>query len=187
MSLSSCLGLGALSLLIATGFVVAVPNPASAHTVEQTSSSTGVEALDACPVPGGSDFVDSWGDARSGGRRHQGVDVAADRGTPVVAVSDGEAEFKRSNLGGNSIWLVTSSGERFFYAHLDSWEGSSRKVTAGEVVGYVGSSGNARGNHLHFETHAGDRPVNPYPLVETACSVSAQEFAPAFGRRIILR
>ena len=95
--------------------------------------------------------------------------MAAERGTPVLAVRDGDAEFKRSNAGGNAIWLVTRSGERFYYAHLDAWEGTSRTVASGEVIGYVGSSGNAVGNHLHFETRAGDRAVNPYPYVDFVC------------------
>lgn len=87
----------------------------------------------------------------------------------MLAVRDGDAEFKRSRSGGNAIWLVTALGERFYYAHLDDWEGTSRTVAAGEVIGYVGSSGNARGNHLHFETRAGERAVNPYWYVEDAC------------------
>lgn len=99
--------------------------------------------------------------------------MVADRGTPVLAVRDGAAEFKRSSLGGNAIWLVSPTGERFYYAHLDRWQGTSRTVTAGEVVGYVGSSGNAAGNHLHFEAHAGEETVNPYPLLTTACRSEA--------------
>ena len=87
----------------------------------------------------------------------------------MLAARDGDAEFKRSNNGGNAIWLVTPSGERFYYAHLDAWEGTSRTVVAGEVIGYVGSTGNAKGDHLHFETRAGDGAVNPYPYVENAC------------------
>ena len=96
--------------------------------------------------------------------------MAAPRGTPVLAVRGGVAEFKRSNLGGNAIWLVTPSGERFYYAHLDAWEGSSRSVAAGDVIGYVGSTGNAGGNHLHFETRIGKTAINPYPLVQNACA-----------------
>ena len=74
-----------------------------------------------------------------------------------------------SNLGGNAIWLTTSNGERFYYAHLDDWEGESREVRAGEVIGYVGQTGNARGDHLHFEARPGDAAVNAYPLVDAAC------------------
>jgi peptidoglycan LD-endopeptidase LytH len=146
----------------------------SAHSVElvvtQFDSSSVIE-LDACPILGDATYGDSWGDARSGGRRHEGVDMEAERGTPVLAVRDGDAEFKQSRLGGKSIWLITDTGERFFYAHLDAWEGSSRTVDAGEVIGYVGQTGNARGNHLHFETRLGDTAVNPYPSVRASCTV----------------
>lgn len=142
--------------------------------------------LAACPVSGPAEYVDSWGDSRSGGRRHEGVDMAATRGTPVLAVQEGEAEFKRSNLGGNAIWLVTPSGERFYYAHLDAWEGSSRTVTAGEVVGYVGSTGNAQGNHLHFETRYGEQATNPYPLVAAACSFDVPSLPARVSSRLAL-
>lgn len=161
---------------------------ASAHLSDTatTPGSPRVATLDSCPVGGPAEYVDSWGDSRSGGRRHEGVDMAATRGTPVLAVRGGEAEFKRSNLGGNSIWLVALSGERYYYAHLDGWEGSSRTVTAGEVIGYVGSSGNARGDHLHFETRLGEQATNPYPLVEAACSPGASPDVPRVGARLPL-
>jgi murein DD-endopeptidase MepM/ murein hydrolase activator NlpD len=172
-----------LAVLIPGGAFLA-PAPASAHS---TAPQTTVAALDACPVAGQSDFVDSWGDARSSGRRHEGVDMAAERGTPVLAVRDGDAEFKRSRLGGNAIWLVTASGERFYYAHLDGWEGESRSVTAGEIIGYVGNTGNAKGDHLHFETRAGDEAVNPYPFTERACSAPLGGAQRAAAARLLLR
>lgn len=146
-----------------------LPQSVAAHSSPASNDSALVTELDACPVSGASSFVDSWGDARSSGRRHEGVDMEAARGTPVVAVRDGAAEFKRSNLGGNAIWLIAATGERFYYAHLDAWEGESRHVSAGDVIGYVGQTGNARGDHLHFETRAADTAVNPYPLVRSAC------------------
>ena len=147
-----------------------VADTASAHVAERPATATRLASLDACPVGGQSEYVDSWGDRRSGGRRHEGVDMAAERGTPVLAVRTGEAEFKRSKLGGKAIWLVTPSGERFYYAHLDAWAGSSRHVVPGEVIGYVGSTGNAGGNHLPFETRIGDEATNPYPIVRKACA-----------------
>ena len=59
-------------------------------------------------------------------------------GTPLVAVESGYAQFKTTSLGGNSIWVNGASGTRYFYAHLSAWEGSSRDVSQGEVIGYVG-------------------------------------------------
>jgi murein DD-endopeptidase MepM/ murein hydrolase activator NlpD len=154
---------------------------ASAHVPERVPSSGPASAqllsIESCPVDGASEYIDSWGDVRSGGRRHEGVDMAAPLGTPVLAVVSGDAEFKRSGLGGNAIWLVAPTGERFYYAHLDRWNGSSREVSAGEPIGYVGSSGNARGNHLHFEARVGDVATNPYPLVKEACDTST-DFGP---------
>jgi murein DD-endopeptidase MepM/ murein hydrolase activator NlpD len=125
--------------------------------------------LDACPLAGPATFEDSWGWARSGGRSHEGVDMIAERGTPVIAVRDGDAIFKTSRLGGRAVWITADNGDRFYYAHLDGWEGESRRVEAGEAIGYVGSSGNARGPHLHFETLPGNNVENPYPHTFRAC------------------
>lgn len=162
-------------------------SPASAHSTSVTATPTRVESLASCPVGGSSEFVDSWGDPRSGGRRHEGVDMVAERGTPVLAARYGQAEFKRSSAGGNAIWLVTPSGERFYYAHLAAWQGTSRTVTPGEVIGYVGSSGNANGDHLHFETRAGDEAVNPYPYVEKACNTPGSVVQRPMAFRPLLR
>ena len=96
-----------------------------------------------CPVQGAVAYADTWGAARSGGRSHQGVDMMAPSGTPLVAVVSGSVNFKQTRLGGNSIWLSGNDGNRYFYAHLSSFEGSSRSVSQGEVIGYVGSTGNA--------------------------------------------
>jgi len=123
-----------------------------------------------CPVAGSHVFSDTWGAARSGGRSHEGVDMMAPRGTPLVAVESGYAQFKTTRLGGNSVWVGGASGTRYFYAHLSAWEGSSRNVSKGEVIGYVGATGNTSANHLHFEVHpGGGRAVNPYPYVRAVC------------------
>jgi murein DD-endopeptidase MepM/ murein hydrolase activator NlpD len=155
------------------------PNHAEADVAAETDDSTALDAtavrptdeplLDACPIDGSASFEDSWGWARSGGRRHEGVDIVAARGVPVIAVRDGQANFTRSNLGGRAIWLTADNGDKFYYAHLDSWEGESRPVRAGEIIGYVGSSGNAHGTHLHFETLPGGSVENPYPHTLQAC------------------
>ena len=160
------------AVLIVLGPSVAGALPAMAHPPASGSASTALAQnvfSIRCPVAGPSEFVDSWGASRSGGRRHKGVDMTSDRGTPVVAALTGFAEFKRSNAGGNAVWLTTPDGDKFYYAHLDAWEGASRDVSMGEVIGYVGSTGNARGPHLHFEVHPGGSPANPFPFADSAC------------------
>jgi murein DD-endopeptidase MepM/ murein hydrolase activator NlpD len=127
-----------------------------------------------CPLPRGqTSFIDSWGFPRSGGRTHKGVDMFAARGTPVYAVQAGTARPSTNSLGGVTVHLRADSGFSYYYAHLDGVAISgSQRVDQGQVVGYNGNSGNARGTspHLHFEIRpGGGGPVNPYPTVRAAC------------------
>ena len=133
---------------------------------------TGAGYLDniICPMPG-SAFADTWGAPRSGGRSHQGVDMIAPRGVPVYAVTSGFATFRTNRLGGNAVSLLGDNGNRYYYAHLDSYVGENRAVSQGDVIGYNGDTGNARFStpHLHFEIRpGGGLPTNPYPTVRAA-------------------
>ena len=124
-----------------------------------------------CPVAGPVEFVNSWGDARSGGRRHQGTDLMASSGTPVVAPIGGTASASSSGAGGLTVELVGDDGVTYKGMHL-SRVGATGRVASGTVIGHVGSSGNARGGspHLHFEMHPGGRgAVNPYSKLAQYC------------------
>ena len=125
-----------------------------------------------CPVAGSAGFGDTWGAPRSGGRRHQGVDMMSSIGTPLVAVVSGDMSISdRGGIAGRAVFLRGSNGNNYFYAHLSAFEGGSRYVEQGDIIGYVGDTGNARGTpHLHFEIHPGrGSPVNPYRSVRAAC------------------
>jgi murein DD-endopeptidase MepM/ murein hydrolase activator NlpD len=127
--------------------------------------------LQTCPVAGPNSFVDSWGAPRSGGRVHQGTDLIAALGTPVVAAQSGSVRYGSSSLGGLSAYVYANNGDFTYYAHLSKLGSASGGVSAGDVVGYVGSTGNAGSvNHLHFEYHPGNNgAVNPYPFLLEVC------------------
>jgi murein DD-endopeptidase MepM/ murein hydrolase activator NlpD len=126
-----------------------------------------------CPVQGPRAFGNDFGDPRGGGsRRHQGNDILAPRGTPVVAPVAGTASQHGNRLGGNSFYLHGVDGVTYYGAHLDSYSSNYGQVSAGTVLGWVGNTGDARGGptHLHFEIHpGGGGAVNPYPTLRRYC------------------
>ncbi len=124
------------------------------------------------------DILDNFGDARSGGRSHEGVDILATLGQEVYAVADGvlvtQADASAS-LSGNAWGLVADeNGTYYFFAHLSRFAEGLKlgdRVRRGQVIGYVGDTGNpGPGNyHLHFEVHPGGQraaAVDPLPLLE---------------------
>lgn len=127
------------------------------------------------PILGPTAFSDTWGDPRSGRRRHQGTDVMAPCGAKAVAVTDGVvSDMSSGGNGGIMLWLRAANGDVFFYAHLRGYASGVRtglRVSMGDLVGYNGNSGNARRGpcHIHFEWHpGGGRAVNPYRLLRAA-------------------
>lgn len=125
-----------------------------------------------CPVRGYASPVESFGDPRPGGRRHQGVDIYATRGTPVVAPVGGTLRHVRGNIAGNAFYLAGDDGTTYYGAHMDSYVAAAGRVSAGNVIGRVGTTGNAAGftPHLHFEVHpGGGAAVDPWSLVSRAC------------------
>lgn len=118
------------------------------------------------PVAGPHSYVNDWGAPRSVGRTHKGCDIMAAYGTPCVAITSGVVEQRRGGNAGLYIALHGDNGHLYYYMHLQGFAASGR-VAAGQVIGYVGDTGNARGcPHLHFEWHPNHGgPVNPYPLL----------------------
>lgn len=125
------------------------------------------------PVQGASvkSVVDTWGAPRSGGRKHEGQDIFASRGTPVYSASNGVVIHIGENaLGGKTIFVMGAGGRRYYYAHLDSYASGLRvgdSVTTNSVLGYVGTTGNAEDTppHLHFGVYTSSGAINPLPML----------------------
>lgn len=122
---------------------------------------------------------DTWNASRSGGRKHQGIDIFAPRGRPVLSTTNGlVSRIGTNNLGGNVVWVMGPGRQMHYYAHLDRYgpiiEGDI--VTPGTVLGYVGNTGNARGTppHLHYGIYAAGGAINPYPLLKAEPTVEAR-------------
>ena len=144
-------------------------------TIPTTSPATTPAVLPIVfPVLGPCWFVDTWKAPRSGGREHEGVDIIAKSGTPIYAVANGTITRvfldRPGSLGGNAVRLTGADGTYFHYAHLSAFaEGAAlgATVVAGQVIGYIGSTGSSSTPHLHFEYHpGGGAATNPYPLIK---------------------
>jgi murein DD-endopeptidase MepM/ murein hydrolase activator NlpD len=128
----------------------------------------------ACPVAAHTSFVDSFGDPRPGGRRHQGTDVMAAYGAPIVAVTSGVIRTSYSGNGGISLYLEGTDGDEYFYAHNSrNVARTGQHVAVGELIAYVGNTGDARGGpaHVHFERHPNGGPaVDAYAFLRRICN-----------------
>ncbi len=130
-----------------------------------------------CPVAGPVSFSNDWGARRSSGRTHKGNDLFALYGTPLVAIESGvigRVSNANTGLGGLTVWLEGDSGTSYYYAHNSlNVVVPGQQVAAGELIGYVGDTGNAYGTspHVHFQLHpGGGAPANPYQLLSSFCS-----------------
>jgi peptidoglycan LD-endopeptidase LytH len=150
------------------------PVPASAEDIEDRDLEIPVRGIDE------NELYDSFDDER-GSRKHQAIDIMADRGTPVLAVEDGAiTKLFSSKAGGLTIYQFDPAETYcYYYAHLDSYAPNVRegvRVKKGDVIGYVGSTGNASEDapHLHFAIFrlTNERqwwkgePINPYPVLK---------------------
>ncbi len=119
-------------------------------------------------------IADTWGGIRSGGRRHEGVDIFAPRGAPVRSSTDALVLAVRDQgIGGKQVWTLGPGGERHYYAHLDSWAADLQRLDrlrTGDLIGHVGDTGNAKGTppHLHYGIYGTGGARNPHPLLRDA-------------------
>lgn len=123
------------------------------------------------PVLGDASYTNDYGAPRAIGP-HEGNDIFADEGTPIVAVADGVLDRVGWNtIGGYRFWLYDENGNGFYHAHLSAYAPLAQdgaRVKAGDVIGFVGHTGNAQGtpDHLHFEIHPGNgAATNPFPYL----------------------
>ena len=180
--LASDLGIAQSVLTQSTAQVQTAVDAVAAATAQLQAYQNGAHAYIngfVFPVASEVEFIDSWGYPRMTGTSsehwHQGTDIFAPTGTPLIASENGTvARIGTGTLGGNKLWVVGESGTEYYYAHLSAFAAGlsdGMRVTAGQLVGYVGDTGNARGTspHLHFEIHpGGGDAVNPYPVLKAA-------------------
>lgn len=111
------------------------------------------------PVYGPASYINSYGAARSDVTYHHGDDIFGELGQPLVAVTNGTVfSVGWNKVGGNRLWILDEQGNQFYYAHLSAFSTAATngsRVKAGQVVGFMGNTGDAEGTpyHLHFEVH----------------------------------
>jgi len=116
-------------------------------------------------------IADTWQAARGEGRKHEGQDIFATRGTPILSATSGYIyNIGENNLGGQTVSVIGKGGRVYYYAHLDSYARGIHigdRVTTRTVLGYVGSTGNAQGTppHLHFGIYTSSGAINPLPML----------------------
>ncbi|MFK7916865.1 MAG: peptidoglycan-binding protein [Ilumatobacter sp.] len=181
---------GAQILGLGTGSVgISTPSPNGNDTPADNGNSS--FTLERFPVQGNCFFGDTWHAPRSGGRKHEGVDIIAAQGNLLYAVADGEISLQYWDqpgaLAGNGLRLLQPNGTYFTYLHLASFAPGIKvgtQVKAGDVIGFVGSTGSSATPHLHFEIHpGGGAAINPYPHVKAIddCANTSPQYQSSFA------
>jgi murein DD-endopeptidase MepM/ murein hydrolase activator NlpD len=163
----------------------------SQDSSNQTSSDEwSSQVVERFPVQGYCGFTDTWHAPRGEGRLHEGVDIIAATGNLLYAVADGTITtqyWDRPELrAGNGLKLTAADGTYFVYLHMSGFAPgitTGTRVTAGDVIGFVGNTGSSATPHLHFEIHpGGGGPVNPYPYVKAIddCSDTRAQYQSSF-------
>jgi len=117
------------------------------------------------------EVADTWGAPRGTGRHHEGQDIFAPKGTPILSATNGYIyKIGENNLGGQTVSVIGSGGRIYYYAHLDAYAKGiavGDRVSKRSVLGYVGTTGNAQGTppHLHFGIYTLTGAINPLPLL----------------------
>lgn len=116
-------------------------------------------------------IADTWGAPRGTSRTHEGQDIFAPKGTPILSATNGYVyKIGENNLGGQTVSVISAGGRVYYYAHLEKYAPNLEvgdPVTTRTVLGYVGTTGNAAGTppHLHFGIYTSTGAINPLPLL----------------------
>jgi murein DD-endopeptidase MepM/ murein hydrolase activator NlpD len=159
---------------VATGFVSFLGNRALFYIKVARLYAADPPAKIFMPVPGVTkkQIANTW-QAPRGGRRHEGQDIFAKRGTPIYSATRGYVyKIGENALGGQTVSVIGAGGRVYYYAHLDAYADGLEEgnyVTPQTKLGFVGTTGNAQGTppHLHFGVYTPSGAINPLPLLES--------------------
>lgn len=166
-----CLTLFILPLLFIAAVYLFKPPYFYAYARWLPTLANGAPTEQSLPNPlTGQRFIDTWQAARSGGRKHEGVDIFAKRGTPIHSTTSGIiVKIGTNKLGGKFVSIMHGRTVHY-YAHLEDWAELKRHqwIEQGTIIGTVGDSGNAKGTppHLHYGIYTPTGAVNPFPLIK---------------------
>jgi murein DD-endopeptidase MepM/ murein hydrolase activator NlpD len=137
-------------------------------------------------IEGHPHFTDDFGViSQKSGKPHEGIDIFALYGAAIVAADNGTVRFTTDPIGGRAFYLTSATDGTVYYgAHLSNWHGGTRIVKAGDVIGYVGTDGNAAGTspHCHFEKHPGGlAAADPYDDLLSAPKISVVSLRQILG------